>query len=129
MAVIVAVPSLTPFTNPLSETVATDESLPGEEAEVLRKYYALSSDWDYRNSQGVEPLKPYIADIESISSMDELYAFFGDLERNPLALAPITVDVMDSYHIEEYPDINLTIVDTPKLSLQASNGKFYYDKL
>ena len=48
---------------------ATDESLPGEEAEVLRKYYALSSDWDYRNSQGVEPLKPYIADIESISSM------------------------------------------------------------
>ena len=108
---------------------ATDESLPGEEAEVLRKYYALSSDWDYRNSQGVEPLKPYIADIESISSMDELYAFFGDLERNPLALAPITVDVMDSYHIKEYPDINLTIIDTPKLSLQAPNGQFYYDKI
>ena len=107
----------------------TDESIPGEEAEVLRKYYALSSDWDYRNSQGVEPLKPYIADIESISSMDELYAFFGDLERNPLALAPISVDVMDSYHIEQYPDINLTYIDVPKLSLQADNGQTYYDKL
>ncbi len=108
---------------------ATDESIPGEEAEVLRKYYALSSDWDYRNSQGVEPLKPYIADIESISSMDDLYAFFGDLERNPLALAPIAVDVMDSYHIEQYPDINLTLIDAPKLSLQAENGQTFYDKL
>jgi len=107
----------------------TDESIPGEEAEVLRKYYALSSDWDYRNSQGVEPLKPYIADIESISSMDEMYAFFGDLERNPLALAPISVDVMDSYHIEKYSDINLTIIDAPPLSLKVGNGQTFYDKL
>ena len=107
----------------------TDESITGEEAEVLRKYYALSSDWDYRNSQGVEPLKPYIADIESISSMDELYAFFGDIERNPLALAPVRVDLMTTYHVNEYSDINLMILEPPTLSLMADNGQTFYDKI
>ena len=72
-----------------------DESIQGEEAQTLRKYYALSSDWNYRNSQGIEPLRPYIEDIESISSTDELMDFFCDLDRNPLALAPIGIRVLD----------------------------------
>lgn len=105
----------------------TDESIPGEEAEVLRKYYALSSDWDYRNSQGIEPLKPYIEDIESISSIDELYEFFGDLERNPLALAPVSVQVVTSFHTEKNPDENLIVVDTPAFTLSDRNGIHYDD--
>ena len=108
---------------------ATDESIAGIEAEVLRKYYALSSDWEYRNSQGVEPLRPYIEDIESISSMDELYAYFGDLERNPLALAPISAEVLTNYHTEQYPDINLTIIDIPELSLMDGMGNPHYTDL
>ncbi len=107
----------------------TDESIPGEEAAVLRKYYGLSSDWDYRNSQGIEPLKPYIQDIESISSMEELYAFFGDLERNPMALAPIAVQVMTNYHTEKFPDINLTMIDLPELSMLDGQGKPHYTDL
>ena len=111
------------------KNAATDESIEGEEAEVLRKYYALSSDWDLRNSQGVEPLRPYIEDIESISSVDDLYAFFMDLERNPMALAPVALDVITGYHTEKFPDINLTMLETPHLSLVDDQGKEYYSQL
>ena len=111
------------------KNAATDESIEGEEAEVLRKYYALSSDWDLRNSQGVEPLRPYIEDIESISSVDDLYAFFMDLERNPMALSPVALDVITGYHTEKFPDINLTMLETPHLSLVDDQGKEYYSQL
>ena len=111
------------------KNAATDESIEGEEAEVLRKYYALSSDWDLRNSQGVEPLRPYIEDIESISSVDDLYAFFMDLERNPMAHAPVALDVITGYHTEKFPDINLTMLETPHLSLVDGQGKEYYSQL
>ena len=30
----------------------TDKSIAGKDAEVLREYYELASDWDYRNGQG-----------------------------------------------------------------------------
>ena len=108
---------------------ATDESIQGTEAETLRKYYALSSDWDYRNTQGVEPLKSYIEDIESIGSVDELYTFFADLNRNPLALAPISISVLSSYHTNKYPDINLVAVEGPELSLTDSSGQKHYTDL
>ncbi|MCR5404223.1 MAG: M13 family metallopeptidase [Butyrivibrio sp.] len=107
----------------------TDESIPGEEAEVLRNYYALSSDWDYRNSQGVEPLRPYIEDIDSINSIDELYEFFGDLQRNPLAFAPINVGVLTTYHTEKYKDENLVAIDGPGYSLTGADGQPHYEDL
>lgn len=108
---------------------ATDESIQGEEAELLRSYYALSSDWDYRDSQGSEPLRPYIEDIESISSTEELYEFFADLDRNPLALAPVSIDVLTGYHTEEYPDINITAITAPSLTMTDSIGKRHYTDL
>ena len=37
---------------------ATDESIEGEEAEVLRKYYALSSDWLNRSALILKTLNP-----------------------------------------------------------------------
>lgn len=107
----------------------TDESDKSVEADILRDYYALSSDWDYRNDQGVEPLKPYIEDIESIKSMDELYDFFEDSDRNPLALAPVGIGVMTSYHTKKFPDINLTMIDGPGLLLTDAYGESQYDNL
>ena len=108
---------------------ATDESIPGEEAEVLRKYYELSSDWGYRDNQGADPLKPYIEDIATIDTQEELFAFFGDLDRNPLGLAPIGITVMDSDRVDEYPDINLTVLGLPSLSLTDPNGRTHYNDL
>ncbi len=111
------------------KAAVTDPSIEGEEAEVLRKYYALSSDWDYRNTAGVEPLRPYIEDIESIGSMEELYAFCGDLKRNPLTLAPVGVAVTSGIHTAKYPDMNITVVDAPTLSLTNGNGQDLYTEM
>ena len=73
--------------------MVTDESIEGETAECLRTYYELASNWDDRAEDGVEPLRAYIEDIESISSMDEMYNFIEDPQRNPLFLGPITTDL------------------------------------
>ena len=43
-----------------------DESLTGHDAELVRKLYALVSDWDYRNAQGVEPAMPIVEALRSI---------------------------------------------------------------
>ena len=107
----------------------TDESIEGVEAEVLRKYYGLSSDWDYRNSQGVEPLKKYIDDIQSIGSQKELYAFLADLERNPLAIAPVSVRTITHYHKEDGPEYHFVAISEPKLSLVDEGGNYLYSSL
>lgn len=107
----------------------TDETIEGIEAEVLRKYYSLSSDWEYRNSQGIEPLRPYIEDIEAISSQQELYDFFSDPERNPLALAPISVSTITSSRVKEYADVYLVAIKEPELSLVDSDGNRIYSNL
>ena len=36
-----------------------DESLTGHDAELVHKLYALTSDWDYRNAQGISPALLY----------------------------------------------------------------------
>ena len=46
--------------------ILSDPAIKGETVECLRDYYKLASDWDQRNKDGMEPLKPYIKDIESI---------------------------------------------------------------
>lgn len=107
----------------------TDEGIAGVEAEKLRAYYSLASDWGYRNSQGIEPIKPYIEDIESISSMDELLDFIKDLKRNPLAAAPVQFEADGMYHSEAFPGYNLTTVRTPRLSLTDSSGSRHYTDL
>ena len=59
-----------------------DESLTGHDAELVHKLYALVSDWDYRNAQGVEPAMPIMEAIRSIDSLEALTAYLYD--RNNL---------------------------------------------
>lgn len=63
-----------------------EECLPeGEEGE-LKKYAELASDWESRNADGAEPLRPYMEAIEAISSLDDLTAYACDTEKNPFCL-------------------------------------------
>lgn len=64
----------------------------GKEIEEVRKYVALIEDQDKRQELGVTPLVPYIKDIESISSVEELYSWIVDPKRNPFASAPINIE-------------------------------------
>ncbi len=107
----------------------TDGSISGIDAEVLRDYYDLASDWEYRNSQGVEPLLPYINDIDSIESLDDFYAFVKDLKRNPLAIGPVKVETYVTYHSEKYPNDFVTIITPPDLTLTDMAGNGLYSTL
>ena len=54
-----------------------DESFTGHDAELVHKLYALTSDWDYRNAQGLSPALPYMQAIAAIDSLDALMKYLG----------------------------------------------------
>ena len=63
-----------------------DESLTGANAQALRNFEDLVLNWDERNKLGVEPIRKYIDEIQSISSIDDLTDYQASLERNPFDL-------------------------------------------
>ena len=95
-----------------------DESVSGKYAVELRKYVALARDYDLRNSQGVEPLRPYIDAITSISSIDELIAYEKDLQKNPFGMTMLT-DTR-SYAHNETSDTPVSLLGSMPYSLGDS---------
>ncbi len=61
-----------------------DASVTGKNIEEVRKYIELIEGSETRNKLGVSPLEPYIQSIENIASVEELYAWLPDPEKNPL---------------------------------------------
>lgn len=59
-----------------------DSTLTGHDAEITRAFYTLAADWNTRNAQGVEPLRPYIDAIAGITTLDGLTAYLTDPTRN-----------------------------------------------
>ncbi|WP_026653938.1 M13-type metalloendopeptidase [Butyrivibrio proteoclasticus] len=59
-----------------------DDSIEGHDAELARAYYNAYKDWDQRNELGLTPLKEILDDISTISTLDDLSAFFCDPERS-----------------------------------------------
>ena len=107
-----------------------DDSLTGHDAELVHKLYALVSDWDYRDAQGVEPAMPVIEALRSIDSLEAVTGYLCDrsnLKRNyPLTMS-VGADLTD-------PDIYITQIETPSLMLKDSAeytgrtqaGELYY---
>ena len=91
-----------------------DDSLTGHDADLVHKLYALASDWDYRNAQGVEPVMPVMKAIRGIDSLEAYTGYLLDrsnLKRfYPLGMA-VGADLTN-------PDINITIIGAPTLLLQ-----------
>lgn len=108
------------------KTIAEDGSIPGVTAERLRDYYDLASDWEKRNKDGAEPLRPYIEDIASIGSMEEMYDFFADPERNPLYLAPVFTESSSIMRMETNRDRYAVLLTAPELSLAEYGDNEYY---
>ncbi len=63
--------------------VLEDKSLTSPNATVLRTFESLVLNWDKKNQLGIEPIRKYIDDIQSISSIDELTKYQASLEKNP----------------------------------------------
>ncbi len=62
--------------------VLTGEKTDDQDLTTLQNYYALLTDWDTRNQEGLAPLKPYVEDLMSISSVKEMTKYYSDPERN-----------------------------------------------
>ena len=107
-----------------------DESLTGHDAELVRKLYALVSDWDYRNAQGVEPAMPLVEALRSIDSLEAMTDFLCD-RANLKRYYPLTMSVGADF---TNPDIYMTQIGTPSLILNDSAeyaertqaGELYY---
>ena len=107
-----------------------DESLTGHDAELVHKLYALATDWDYRNAQGIEPAMPMIESLRAIDSLDKITAFLYNKENLqryfPLMIA-CGSDLIN-------PNLCITQIGTPSLMLQDSaeytertqSGEMYY---
>ena len=52
--------------------IASDDTMTDDNALKYKALVKLHSDWDERNKLGVEPLKKYISDIQSISSISNV---------------------------------------------------------
>ena len=97
-------------------TLMKNTDLPGHDAELVRKLYKLVSDWDYRNEQGTEPVKPAIEALKAIDSMDSLLAYMENKDAL-LHFFPMSVGVgADLIN----PDIYITQISTPSLILVDS---------
>ncbi len=95
--------------------VLNDENLTGANVEVLRTFESLVLNWDERNKLGVEPIRKYIDDIQSISSIDELTQYQSSLERNPFNIGLIMPGSIDAHMINV--DKSILNLDVAKYSL------------
>ena len=109
-----------------------DDSLTGHDAELVHKLYALVSDWDYRDAQGVEPAKPYMDAIRDIESLDDLYDYMCS-DKNLMQLYPFTVNVdadpVDSLVYILYADpAGLTLATETEYKNRTAVGDLFYDE-
>ena len=58
--------------------VLKDDSLQGEDADLVQGLYGAFLDWDTRNALGLEPVQKIMDRILAVSSLDELTALFCD---------------------------------------------------
>ena len=93
-----------------------DDTLTGPDAELVRTLYDLTMDWDTRNALGMEPLRPYVEDIESIQTISDL-ANYLTTDRNVFELDPSAYDVIADL---KNPDRYVAIVEPVPLILGDS---------
>ena len=98
------------------EEMFTDtEKYRGEDIQRLRDYYALASNWERRNKEGVEPLKKYLAAADGISSLPELTDYLTDPEKNPfcpMLNLTVTLDLEETSHwaLDLADDTNFSVL-------------------
>lgn len=106
------------------KTVATnkramieDESFQNKNIELVRIADELFTDWEYRDSIGVEPLKKYLAYIDEIEDIDDVSAYMIDNDRNPFAISLVKLDNAFNDNLD---DCQALIITKPKLSLDKT---------
>ena len=65
--------------NELFENMATLQAEPGTVDQKIADLYRMALDSTTRNALGAEPIKPYIAEIQAISNLDEMAEVLGKM--------------------------------------------------
>ncbi|MDO4804678.1 MAG: M13 family metallopeptidase [Lachnospiraceae bacterium] len=104
--------------------ILEDTSFQSEGLDEVRKFFAMAEDKEYRESQGVEPLRKYIEKIEEISDTESLYKWICNTEDNPLGVAPVIIQGVAQSQAD--PTSNVTNLAHPILSL-GNNEDVYFD--
>lgn len=75
------------------------EHFQGEDIERLRDYYDMATDWERRDTEGVEPVQKYLDAVRKISSLAELTDFLTNPETDPfctMLYLTVTLDERDT---------------------------------
>ncbi|WP_026529174.1 M13 family metallopeptidase [Butyrivibrio sp. VCD2006] len=104
--------------------IASDDAMTDDNALKYKALIKLYSNWDERNKLGVEPLKKYISDIQSISSISELTEYQGSIKRNPFGLGLL---MPESVGVQmQFPDKSTLKLKAPGLSLGSVSSYMEY---
>ena len=106
-----------------------DASLTGHDAELVQKLYALVSDWDYRNAQGVEPAMPVMEALRAIESLDDVKAYLYDA-NNLRRYFPMGITVAPDYsdpniYITQIKARDLLLNDSAEYTAPTQSGAIY----
>ncbi len=97
----------------------TGEKKDDKNLTALQNFYQLLLDWDARKTAVTTDLKPYVDDLMSISSVDEMTAYYSDPNRclySPAMLEDeVTVDAEDVFS-------NLLIITNPAMLSEDDSG-------
>ena len=92
--------------------VLTGEKKNDPDLTSLQNYFALLTDWNTRNKDGLEPLKPYVEDLMSISSVEEMTKYYSDPERNLYGTPMVQTSIITE---PQEPFTNMLCVKSPVL--------------
>jgi len=67
--------------NTLFESMTSMKTKPGSVEQKISDLYKMALDSTTRNSLGAAPIQPYIAQIEAVTSKDELASLLGEMNR------------------------------------------------
>lgn len=109
-----------------------DDTIEGHDAELVRAFYNAFLDWDDRNAKGVSQIEPYVKDIESLSSIDDVTAFVLDADRSFFTPALVGVgntgDLTDSTrYVTDFDHTGLLLGDSAEYKEFSTVGKLKYD--
>ena len=108
----------TKITQAREREILADDTLQEADALELKKYAALASDWDYRNAQGVEPLRSYIEPIRNLQTKEDIYRWICDTEQNPLGKSLLMLQGVEQS--KKLENTNLAVLNHPALSLAVN---------
>lgn len=105
-----------------------DDPVLSHDIDLIQGYYDLYLDWEGRNKAGVEPLRPLVEKIQSITNLDELTEFLlsEDAREEGLGLFGIRVgfssEDSSSYEVD-ISSTELSLEDPDEYKTLTENGK------